>query len=253
MKFGKHCEMAYPALSLGEVPPFPYKRMKKRIKTVQCEENGGSSFVSDLNSEVRRIDAVWSQAARRTIEAARAPRKDAFARAVGLRSPPGDARKLAAWAQLSRDGVRKILKKANKQLTFPSGPIDMLPGEPLAFVCSRTRTELECLAEELESQDCPVCLGILYDPVAPACGHAVCRDCFQSLRERAAAPQCPICRRSVDAGARALPIVGAAVKAANPADYAARKKEKEAEQNEALAKRYAHRINQHPMMMVASR
>ena len=73
-----------------------------------------------------------------------------------------------------------------------------------------------CLADELDSSDCPVCLGVLFEPVAPACGHPICRECYEGLRQSATqAPQCPICRRSVSATPRGLPIVGAAVRADN--------------------------------------
>mmetsp|Transcript_40019 Transcript_40019/g.105783 ORF Transcript_40019/g.105783 Transcript_40019/m.105783 type:complete len:294 (-) Transcript_40019:237-1118(-) len=60
--------------------------------------------------------------------------------------------------------------------------------------------------------ECPVCLETLIDPVAPECGHAMCRSCFVglvaskvtkrvqvpggtlNLRPANAIPRCPLCR-----------------------------------------------------------
>lgn len=48
-------------------------------------------------------------------------------------------------------------------------------------------------AENGKSQDCPVCLDIIEDAVAPReCGHPACRGCLESLLRRSS--KCPICR-----------------------------------------------------------
>ena len=60
--------------------------------------------------------------------------------------------------------------------------------------------------------DCPICMEIMVDPVAPSCGHAMCRACFDgisdsgvtrrmatnggtlTIRPASSIPACPICR-----------------------------------------------------------
>ena len=41
--------------------------------------------------------------------------------------------------------------------------------------------------------DCPVCLETLFQPVAPDCGHPVCRPCLERLVAETASPHCPLC------------------------------------------------------------
>lgn len=286
MKFGQHCDVAFPRLCL-DLPPFPYKEAKKILKLLShsSKENRGpsqrDSFVAYLDGEMRRIDSKWHGKAHNIVKAAkstiRLPRTTAVLIKFGLRkrSRPEEAERLDAWAQLSRDGMRKIIKKYNKQLGACCGHVLHLPSEPFNFVNSRTRTELESLVLLLAShsalltptitageacrscdaasappvQECPVCLDTLYEPVAPACGHAMCHTCFESLRANSVVPQCPMCRRPAR-WAQRMPVIGAAAKAADPAGWHAACDRALQKKEDALAAEYARRGRHHPMAML---
>lgn len=253
MKFGKECEERFARLGL-DLPPFPYKAAKKKLKevdgkstSVEPAAHAGEEFLLFLERNLRMLDAEWSHAARVVIRAEVAPIKAAALAFISVsRQSKADATMLAAWARLSREALRKILKKANKQLGT-SYTFDTLP--PLALICSRTRTEIEHLATHDEAEpvhDCPVCLDLLFEPVAPACGHALCNACFQSLRSSQNRPRCPVCRRPAGVPQR-MHVVAAAAKAADPVRHTERKAQDEYEKAEALAKRYAKQIKRMPM------
>lgn len=253
MKFGKLYEDNYQSIGL-DLPPFPYRAAKKKLKALQREANPNASpvFLSDLEKRTRTIDHLWKRAVWGVIRNAVAPRKAAVLTRIGLARPTTseDAARLDAWARLSREAMRKILKKANKQLGTAVG-LDTLPGEPFAFVCSRTRTELEYLAARVNdgtetTHDCPVCLDLLFQPVAPACGHAICAACFQNLKSTALSPCCPICRGPANAPQR-MHVAAAAAKAADPARHTQRKEAEEYEKAVALAKKYERRIRTMPL------
>jgi hypothetical protein len=239
MKFGKLCEEAFRKLEL-DLPAFPYELAKKQLKAAALQFCGPAAqvvFFNFLGRELKLIDAKWSCAARQTVQAKVAPITTAFLTTVGLRRRPEAARKLDAWARLSRECLRKIVKKYNKQLGSRCGHIAELPGTPPRFVRSRLRTELEILAQQEEATegrisaalDCPVCLETLFDPVAPECGHALCRECFLALCQRCDTSQCPICRRPVT-NTRRMPACGAMAMAADPEAHAARKRAAEQEE-----------------------
>ena len=207
MKFGKLCEEAFRKLEI-DLPAFPYKQAKKEMKAAALQPCGLAArvvFFNFLRKELKLIDAKWSCAARQTVQSKVAPITTTFLTTLGLRRRQGAeaARKLNAWASLSRDSVRKIVKKYNKQLGPRCGHVAEPPGTPPRFVRSRLRTELEILVQQEEAMedgnsaalDCPVCLETLFDPVAPECGHALCRECFLALCQRCDILQCPICRR----------------------------------------------------------
>ena len=71
---------------------------------------------------------------------------------------------------------------------------------------------------------CPVCLDVLLDPVAPACGHAVCRACRDAALASGLA-SCPVCRRAAPS-ARPMPALERAVRrAADPHALAEREEQ----------------------------
>lgn len=50
-----------------------------------------------------------------------------------------------------------------------------------------------------KDQDCPVCLDVIEDAVAPReCGHPACRNCLLAVLQRGG--KCPICRVAISAG-----------------------------------------------------
>jgi len=260
MKFGKRYEQElFPSLALAiDLPAFPYKEAKKKLKAVDSSPAGSEVFIGFLDMKLRRLDSMWAAAARHAINSARKPQTIAALSKLGLaRRPSGvqQAKALNAWAELSREAMRKILKKFNKAQARAGavGHTDAIAG--LAFVSSPTRTELEYLSQETENtaHECPVCLDVLFQPVAPACGHAVCRECFDEMRKSAGstlgAVRCPICRGPASTAPTKLPIAAAAVKAADPAGHAARKQALADAEAAALAKKYAGKINAMPMQV----
>lgn len=61
------------------------------------------------------------------------------------------------------------------------------------------RDELREPAEVEADLDCPVCLGLLVEAVAGACGHSFCRLCIERVLD--VNPRCPVCRHGVSAAA----------------------------------------------------
>ena len=92
-------------------------------------------------------------------------------------------------------------RKYNKKLGNIHGLAEENLGfeDSYAFVRSRERTEIETVArgytkgresagdtseqreEATRRFECPVCLDELHDPVAPACGHPMCRRCHAGM------------------------------------------------------------------------
>ena len=95
--------------------------------------------------------------------------------------------------------------------------------------------------------------------VAPsACGHPVCGPCFEGIvlsagggggggGHRASYP-CPVCRETAPVKDWSpLPLLGAVAKADRPGPYQRRKQEQAEVKLERLRKRYASRVQQHPL------
>ena len=180
MKFGQHAAVAFQEFG-DTLPEFPYKRLKKALKREDLtnrkirgprpsgiggggegsgdEEGsvgeGGTDmrqwFARLLTKETKRIDAVWVAAAKNALLAARYPTAGAaFVKLRGQRwcaEPVTAAEKLAAWAQLSRTGLRKIIKKYNKRCGEAHGHIVALETGTLHFNHGRIRTEILNLAK----------------------------------------------------------------------------------------------------------
>jgi len=176
-----------------------------------------------------------------------APKTFSVLAALGITKRSGGMRRahqLEAYARLHREAVRKILKKYNKKYNKAHGQLSSLPGPPLAFIASRTRTELEHLAAAAaeDAHECPVCLDLIYSPVAPACGHAICRECHDNMCRASTSPQCSVCRRDARQ-VRKMPMATVAARDANPAQYAERKLSHQRAKDEALANKYAGTID----------
>mmetsp|Transcript_65457 Transcript_65457/g.122500 ORF Transcript_65457/g.122500 Transcript_65457/m.122500 type:complete len:322 (+) Transcript_65457:185-1150(+) len=118
MKFGKEYMNKYAAIdSTSRIPPFPYKQLKKLI-----DDGGGESaavFFSKLREQTSIVDRAWKREAERTIFAARRLPRRASEVYLGGQSVEEKSLVLAAWASLSREALRKILKKhSKKQLQY---------------------------------------------------------------------------------------------------------------------------------------
>ena len=262
MKFGQYCEEACRELAdLSNMPAFPYKSLKKRLKQVaeSPAENPDprQEFASFLTSQVQSVDEAWKRAARAVLKAERTSYATKLLAKVGVGRTP-DAKLsqyLNEWASVARTGLRKIKKKYNKKLGGKYGVADesLVLDTAYAFMRSRERTEIETLArrhmngnasegaeladesaaEVVRMLECPVCLERLDNPVAPACGHAMCRGCHtEMINSRAARrinvvvvymlltpknqapPACPICRGPA-AVVEKMPSLARAVRAAS--------------------------------------
>eukprot|EP01024_Parvocaulis_polyphysoides_P017849 TRINITY_DN17874_c0_g1_i2.p2 TRINITY_DN17874_c0_g1~~TRINITY_DN17874_c0_g1_i2.p2 ORF type:complete len:324 (-),score=15.59 TRINITY_DN17874_c0_g1_i2:446-1417(-) len=126
-----------------------------------------------------------------------------------------------------------------------------------------------------ESQwNCPICLGLLYQPVGLGCGHKFCIDCavaavnngelesrpLQFLRSLNQFQQCPECRQhGVFKQMIQLKILDRVIHTKFPKEYSARQKENRQEKSEQLKKRMQDRIRNwggdhtfHPHALVLS-
>ena len=256
MKFAKLCEEACVELeSQTKVPAFPYKALKKQLKKAEDADNGRQHFTRALSTSVKSVDDAWQRAVRSVLKGVNAPRMSAVLSHIGMkRRPKAAAPALAEWASIARTGLRKIKKKYNKRLGAKFGPLDQEPDvNGFAFVASSERTEIQALASsvvvaleeesgsspEAKTLECPVCMETLYEPVAPPCGHPMCRSCYDgiaeskvtrrfqvpggtlTIRPAGAVPQCPICREPATS-VKPMSALASMCKAADPETFAER-------------------------------
>ncbi len=238
-----------------------YKDLKKQLKRIrECSEDNPeectrrrAAFFTSLESHAKLSGAAWRTQSRKVLFAARRlPRGVCTSRYLGGVSVQERSVTLAAWAELSREAVRKILKKYRKiTAQNPEEEFPRLSAFDASFSRGCLRTEIEALAKPAASAwSCPICLEVLIKPVAPSsCGHAVCGPCFDGLvsANRRLAPRrsvaCPVCRETTG-HATALPLLAKVAKAAQPDQYRARK---EARLAQDAAAKYAWRLQYHPM------
>lgn len=195
MKFGKKCKALFANIDCG-LPPLPYKRLKKNMKIMSSSE-----FFDDFATIVDEVDAVWLKAIR-----------DLKCFCIyRFESRPNRVYALLAYAQLCREGVRKLLKKYNKK--HPGHCWTM--NRRLYFVQSNSLQRLKDVTSRYPMttphcfKECPVCLHSHAQMTELVCGHAVCIDCHTRLSQNAAgdnllrnrkeietpASTCPVCRQ----------------------------------------------------------
>ena len=245
MKFGKTSDGLYEEIG-APVPALPYRQFKKKLKILRMgasgflAEGGGSvprsgdidlAFWSFVSGWLARLDRQWKTAVR-TVLTLRGEDDPALSER---------AQALHAWAELTRTGVRKIVKKVNK--LKGEGDLRLRPVLDYAFTRGFLRSQLEMIFSTDKRPSCPVCLEerasqrhrcrcrslflakspppspappppqaldpASLAPVAPAeCGHAMCAPCFARIAGAAAeaeeAVRCPICRRRVRSPAKPL-------------------------------------------------
>ncbi|EOD27930.1 hypothetical protein EMIHUDRAFT_363109 [Emiliania huxleyi CCMP1516] len=215
MKFGKTSDGLYEEIG-APVPALPYRQFKKKLKILRMgasgflAEGGGSvprsgdidlAFWSFVSGWLARLDRQWKTAVR-TVLTLRGEDDPALSER---------AQALHAWAELTRTGVRKIVKKVNK--LKGEGDLRLRPVLDYAFTRGFLGSQLEMIFSTDKRPSCPVCLEALdpasLAPVAPAeCGHAMCAPCFARIAGAAAeaeeAVRCPICRRRVRSPAKPL-------------------------------------------------
>ena len=283
MKFGKTSAAAFSTLEIG-LPPLPYKELKKQLHSEQkkCAVSRfdiQATFLKTLTKMLRWLDMRWAIAANSLLVAARRPMMTSALAPVLAKLGGSRGRRLArwwrsdealhtrahkldVWAQLSREGVRKIVKKYNKQCGAEHGSLPVCPIGGLRFVSSRLRTEIEILARSVRpaegesrvseiQMECPVCLDTVFRPVAPACGHLICRDCFIGLAAAADehSLRCPVCRESA-ANSRRMHVAGWVAKAVDPIGFSQRRKSELVKKQAELERKYAKRAATHPMLIL---
>jgi len=72
-----------------------------------------------------------------------------------------------------------------------------LPRPPMLRAAS-LNSSLENPLSQGDLLECPICYGLLKDPVNGRCGHVFCKSCINSYFENRNNIQCPICRKMLD-------------------------------------------------------
>jgi len=256
MHFGKDCEAAFLEIDRS-LPAFPYKMLKKQLR---LEDE--AAFFRLLTRVLHRIDGCWTRAVRRVLLARKLHKagiRGTSKLLCGSAGVQNQAAVLHDWAALAREALRKILKKANKR--GHETQTVLITDHRLGFARSWLRTEIEALGmhgtspscnsgRAMTDIDCPVCLDVLFKPVAPrSCGHAMCGPCFKHLQRRKGAT-CPKCRGPIDR-TEAMPVLAVLAKAAEPWSVQSRREEEEAERDRQLALKYRRHIRNHPMLVLS--
>ena len=159
-----------------------------------------SEFFDDFAAIIEGLDSGWLKAIRNL--------KCFCIYRFGSR--PNRVYALLAYAQLCREGVRKLLKKYNKKHPGHCWTLN----RQLYFVHSNSLQRLKDFTSDYPmtishcSRECPVCLRSRAQMTQLVCGHAVCIDCHAQLSCSAAdnflrnrkeietrASTCPVCRQ----------------------------------------------------------
>lgn len=198
MKFGKNSPLLFSRIPC-DLSPLPYKSLKKRMKVMSPGD-----FFTHFGGVIRKMNADWLRAVN--------DMRMFFLYAFWRR--PEKTCNLLAYAQLCREGVRKLVKKFNKKHPLQQWSLD----QPLHFISSVVLRRLSEFAivhpsySITECLECPVCLQVPDCTMVMVCGHSLCLICYERLRcsqlfdkisdFRTPAPKCPICRQPMLASGR---------------------------------------------------
>lgn len=194
MKFGKKCTALFANIDCG-LPPLPYKQLKKKMKVMSSSE-----FFDYFAAVIEALDSAWL----------RAIRDLRYFCIYKFGSRPSRVYALLAYAQLCREGVRKLLKKYNKKHPDHCWTVN----RRLHLVHSNRLQRLKDVTSRYPmtaphcSRECPVCLHSRAQMTQLVCGHTLCIDCHARLSHTAAdnslrnrkeietpAATCPVCRQ----------------------------------------------------------
>ena len=216
------------------VRPFPCAELEQQLRGLWPNACKSASelyarFFKCLHREIRRRDREWSTAASRLLFHERLVRSKLSPLVVCVFTPmdaADEARRLAAWAELTREAVDGLLEKYNKWFGDAYGCMGRVPDCGIKFIASPLLTRIEELAcsrhpgrghanvacaslpvvesdtaavRRCSTDGCPVCLEVMpTESTLLACGHEMCAPCCRKLRSHARAngitAQCPLCR-----------------------------------------------------------
>lgn len=193
MKFGKKCILLFSHIDSGLLP-LPYKQLKKNMKVMASFE-----FFAYFAYVIERLNSAWLKAV-----------DDLKVLCVFYKfhKEPTKVYKLLSYAQLCREGVRKLLKKYNKKNPQQFWTVN----RQLHFVNSITLQRLKdfafmCPLIIERSYECPVCLQLHVKVTKLVCNHTLCLHCYQQISTdsnnnltnrrdiETTAPRCPMCRQ----------------------------------------------------------
>jgi hypothetical protein len=107
---------------------------------------------------------------------------------------------LKSFAQFNVNAIKKILKKHDKHATksISTEWIERIRSENFSNydsfekIVAQTKALVLALTPSSEDFACPICLGLLYEPVVIQCGHRFCEQCL--IVASTSCNFCPMCR-----------------------------------------------------------
>ena len=119
--------------------------------------------------------------------------------------------------------------------------------QPLLYSCVCNAPPLKANQTDLEL-DCPVCLDLLYKPLAYGCGHTVCKPCHKRTpKAENGVERCPVCRHEqLSQPVVKMRVMRRLINAQHPREGKARKAEETKARRKKLEERCAARARVPP-------